>query len=82
MVCLCGAGMLSVVLMKEFSLRKTTDKQWGLREKTNGGDQETGTKEGSEGKQDDESVTSLTLAQNDRANIVERELEARLGDSG
>ncbi len=82
MVCLCGAGMLSVVLMKEFSLRKTTDKQWGLREKTNGGDQETGTKEGSEGKQDGESVTSLTIAENDRANIVERELDARLGDSG
>lgn len=34
MLALCGAGMLSVALLKEFPLRKTTDKQWGLKEKS------------------------------------------------
>lgn len=34
MLALCGAGMLSVALIKEFPLRKTTDKQWGLKEKS------------------------------------------------
>ncbi|KAI0684558.1 MFS general substrate transporter [Cytidiella melzeri] len=33
MLALCGAGMASVGLMKAFPLRKTTDKQWGLKEK-------------------------------------------------
>ncbi len=36
---LCGAGLLSVAFIKEFTLRKTTDKKWGLKEenKTNAG---------------------------------------------
>lgn len=33
MIALCGAGMVSVALLKEFPLRKTTDKNWGLKEK-------------------------------------------------
>ena len=33
MVALCGAGMLTVPAMKEISLRKTTDKTWGIKEK-------------------------------------------------
>ncbi|PSR79405.1 hypothetical protein PHLCEN_2v7050 [Hermanssonia centrifuga] len=39
MVALCGAGLLSVAFIKEFTLRKTTDKKWGLKEenKTNAG---------------------------------------------
>ena len=50
MLCLCGAGMVSVFLMKEFSLRKTTDKKWGLKEKEKSsggtsGDVEAGEKE-------------------------------------
>ena len=37
---LCGVGLLTVALMKEFSLRKTTDKNWGLKEKEDTTDEE------------------------------------------
>ncbi|KAI0338621.1 MFS general substrate transporter [Trametopsis cervina] len=33
MLALCGAGMVSVALIEDFTLRKTTDKKWGLQEK-------------------------------------------------
>ncbi|KAI0084347.1 major facilitator superfamily domain-containing protein [Irpex rosettiformis] len=71
MVCLCGVGMGSVGLMREFSLRKTTDGRWGLKEReksggggggsgSTGGDVEaaTGSNSGELGEKDGESGQS------------------------
>ena len=33
MLALCGAGVLTVAVIRDFPLRKTTDRSWGLKEK-------------------------------------------------
>jgi hypothetical protein len=60
MLALCGAGMASVGLMKHFSLRKTTDKQWGLKEKEKAGGEGKDEESGSGGR----TVRSSTEVEN------------------
>lgn len=54
MVALSGAGMLTVFFIKEFPLNKSTDKNWGLKEKEKSENSEDGLQDGKDNVQIDE----------------------------
>lgn len=57
MVAISGAGILTVIFIREFPLNKTTDKNWGLKEKEMTADREG--QAGSVDEQDDITMTAL-----------------------
>ena len=73
MVALCGAGMLSVALIKDFSLRKTTDKQWGLKEKEKNGNSHSVDVTEAEAKQDEEASVGVSESNPSAQDISEIE---------